>query len=188
MVDHHGLHAIACAGAEATRGHTQVRDAVARLVAQADPAYETEPIGLIAARPCLRPADILCTTGGLGQLTALDVGITAPTVADGDADATAMYKDAKLRKYGRWLEDLRRQGLDYKPLIWSCWGRPHADVEPVLKCLAARAARRRGLTAYGETLRAAKLDIALQVQARLAHMVRACTCCDEPEDVDQGHR
>ena len=59
VLDTHGHHSLVCAGAEATRGHTHVRDQVLNLALQADPAAEAEPLALVASQLGLRPADIL---------------------------------------------------------------------------------------------------------------------------------
>ena len=153
-VDRRCIHALTCAIGEATRGHTKVRDSVMDLALKADPAAETEPMAL-TSRPGLRPADVLCSAAIRGSLAALDVGVTMPTAADGgvdgDADAAKRYLDEKLRKYQRHLAEMQAQGIIYKPIIWTAWGRAHPDAS-VLRSLATKAARRRGLIGSGELL------------------------------------
>jgi len=151
-----------------------VRDELLNLALQADPAAEAEPVSLISSRPGLRPADILTAGAIQGTLAALDAGVTAPSAADGDTDCTDRYRDAKLRKYRRFLPELTAGGVQYKPLIWTSWGRPHADCTAVLKALAARAARRRGLTSGKEIFRNASARIGLALQRRAAKMAIAC--------------
>ena len=138
VLDRFGHHALWCAGSCATRGHTNIKDEVLGLALQADPAAEAEPAGLIPERPGLRPADVLCAATTRGQMSALDVGVTMPSPADGAADATERYKQLKLNKYRRFLETMRAQGIAYVPIIWSSWGRPNPDAARVLKGLAAR--------------------------------------------------
>jgi hypothetical protein len=151
------------------------------LALQADPAAETEPVGLAVSQPTLRPADVLCTIGGAGQLVAIDVGITHPQSADGDKDACSLYYEKKLAKYARILPELQQQGISYKPLIWSSWGRPHDEAATLLRRMSERAARRKGLTSgralFDETC--AKIGVALQ--ARLAAMIRKCQAVPEPD-------
>ena len=182
LIDSSGLCALQCAGSCATRGHTAVKDAVMELAVQADPAAEAEPAGLVAHRPGLRPADVLCAGSSRGQLCALDVGVTMPLPADGDTDAAQRYKDLKLRKYRNYADAMRAQGITYTPIIWTSWGRAHDDVIQHLRSLAARAARRRGLVSHKDILREAQFNIALELQARAARMVLACT--RPPEDAD----
>ena len=67
------------------------------LALKADPAAETEPQAL-TSHPGLHPANILCSAAVRGSLAALDVGVTMPTGADGDADAAQLYLNVKLTK------------------------------------------------------------------------------------------
>ena len=152
-----------------------------QLASQADPAAESEPIGLIPERPTLRPADVLCAVSH-GQLGALDVGVTMPMPADGRNCAAERYKQAKLTKYGPYLEQLRLQGIRYVPLVWTAWARPHADVTHTLKNLASIAARRRGMVSGGDILRKTVQMVTLELQARAARMVLACVPDYEDEE------
>ena len=69
-------HALCCAKAECTRGHTSVTRQLAEEIGTVDPTMEVEPAGLIPGTS-LRPADIL--TGALGNgLVAIDIGIASP--------------------------------------------------------------------------------------------------------------
>ena len=78
MMDMHGHHCHVCAGAESTRGHTAEKDVVLDLAIKADPAAESEPIGLITEGREMRPADVLCAATSRGQLWAMDVGVPMP--------------------------------------------------------------------------------------------------------------
>ena len=97
-----------------------------------------------------------------------------PTAADGDADAAQAYLDAKIRKYRRYLAGMEAQGVHYKPIIWTSWGRAHPDAVSILRSLAMKAARRRGLVSATEILSDSQLSIALELEARAARMVMAC--------------
>ena len=68
-------------------------------------------------------------------------------------------------------------------MIWSTWGRPHADVVAILRSLASRAARRRGLVASSDLLADVNLRLALCIQARAARMVHKCIrACEDADD------
>ena len=174
-------HPLTCAIGEATKGHTKIRDSVMDLALKADPAAETEPVSL-TSHPGLRPADILCSAAIRGSLAALDVGVTMPSDSVGDADAAQLYLDAKIYKYRRYLDAMQAQGIVYKPMIWTAWGRAHPDVISVLRSLAIKAARRRGLISSQIILGETRLSIALELQARAARMVMACL----PESYDDA--
>jgi hypothetical protein len=180
VIDNDGIHIFTCAGGEATKGHTRVRDIVHDLALQADPAAETEPVALAASQPTLRPADVLCTMGGAGQLVAIDVGITHPQSADGDIDACSLYYNKKLAKYAKIIPELEAQGILYKPMIWSSWGRPHEETVVLLRRLSERAARRKGLVSGKALFDETCAKIAVELQARLAGMIRRCQASPEP--------
>ena len=173
-LDAYGHHSLVCAGAEATRGHTDVKDKLLDLALKADPAAEAEPVSLIQSQPRLRPADVLTAGAAQGTIAALDVGATAPSGLSGDTDCTELYKNKKLRKYGRHFAEFAKQGVQYMPLIWSSWGRPHADCTAVLRNLACRAARRRGLTSGQAIYAHSSAAIGVALQRRACRMLHAC--------------
>ena len=77
-----GPHALCCAKAECTRGHTSVTKQLAEEIGAVDPTMEVEPTGLIPGTS-LRLADIL--TGALGHgLVAIDIGIASPDAQGAD--------------------------------------------------------------------------------------------------------
>ena len=176
------LHPLSYAIGEATRGHTKFQDIVMELALKADPAAETEPQAL-TPHPGLRLADILCSAAVRGSLAALDVGVPMPTGADGDADAAQLYLNAKLSKYSRHLAAMQSNGITYKPIIWTAWGRAHPDAISALQSLAIKAARRRGLISASSMMAETRLNIALELQARAARMVMACMPGEDEEDV-----
>jgi hypothetical protein len=184
VIDNDGCHPFQCARAEATRGHTQVRNIILDLALQADPVAEAEPVNLAASHPSLRPADVLCSAGGSGQLLAIDVGVTHPVAADGDVDACERYKQQKLHKYRGIIPELEAQGIEYRPLIWSSWGRAHHDSEATLRTLAGRAARRRGLVDGSGILARTRQRIGLALQVRMARMLRRCAAEEGTDEAD----
>eukprot|EP00973_Karenia_brevis_P038094 5250922-Karenia_brevis.AAC.1 len=52
--------------------------------------------------------------------------------------------ERKAGNYAPYARELNRAGIDYVPLVWSAYGRPHPRTIAVLRSLARRAARRRG--------------------------------------------
>ena len=145
VMDSPGAHALCCARAESTRGHNNVTRQLADEISGIDNGLELEPMGLVPGT-LLRPADIL--TGALGGgLTALDIGIASPDAVGAGADCTESMVSRKLEKYAPHMAALDRQNIDYRPLVFSCYGRLHPDTTATLRTLAKRVARRRGCSA-----------------------------------------
>ena len=95
-------------------------------------------------RTCVqRTSDILTQAFG-NCLTAVDVGITSPDALYAGRDCTQSMVDRKLEHYGQHLDILERQNIEYAPLVWSSYGRPHARAVSVLRTLSKKISRRRG--------------------------------------------
>lgn len=174
MLDADGLHALCCARGESTRGHNDVRDAVFDLVRMADATAEKEVLGLLETAPGSRPADILTTAVSPGLASALDVGIAAPHARHAGGDCTEAMRARKRAAYARHLPALQADGVEYRPLVWSCWGREHPDTTAVLSQLARQAARRRGMASSASLLHRARAQIGAAIARRAAGMLRAC--------------
>ena len=173
MMDRRGLHALRCAPGESTRGHNGVRDQVLGLATLGDGTSCVEPRGLVPSRPGLRPADIF-SSAAFARQAALDVGIACPDAAGAGTDCCAALAQRKLDKYAAHLGELRSEGVDYIPLVWSCWGRPHEDAVAAIRSMAAAASRRRGdLRADALRARTAAL-VGMQLARRAARMVSTC--------------
>ena len=71
------------------------------------------------------------------------------------------------------FEDLRIQGIDYQPLVWSCWGREHEDTSKILRQLARSNARRRG-DECAPVLTAMRHTVCAALARRSAAMVLSC--------------
>ena len=69
---------------------------------------------------------------------------------------------------------MAEQGIYYRPLTFSSYGRAHPDAVALLTTVAQRAARRRGLGDHQVLLRWAMAKIGVQIWRRAAAMVRAC--------------
>ena len=57
----------------------------------------------------------------------MDVGVTMPVSGEDGLTATARYATIKNLKYRPYMEELRTQGITYKPVIWSTWGRARGE-------------------------------------------------------------
>ena len=174
VLDPQCRHAWLCANGESTRGHNSVRDCLLDFVRLADSTSEPEVLGLIACAPGLRPADILTTALGENQTTALDVGVVAPNARSVREDCTESMRRTKIGRYAPFEADLAGQQVVYRPLIWSCFGREHADTSAVLTAIARRAARRKGLADFRPLIFNARASIGAALARRSARMVLSC--------------
>eukprot|EP00973_Karenia_brevis_P088387 12256310-Karenia_brevis.AAC.1 len=143
QLDTSGRHASCCALAEATRGHNAVRDVLFAYASEADPSTEWEPEDLVPSRPRARPADVLTPAAIPGRVAALDVGITSPAASSGEDATDAMYRRKVQEREGQRAE-LEAQNIVYRPLVWTCFGRPHSAAVDVIRAIAKRVARKRG--------------------------------------------
>jgi hypothetical protein len=173
-LDPGGCHALCCAPGESTRGHNDVRDSLFDLARLADGTAEREVLGLLEAAPGLRPADVLTSAASPGLASALDVGIASPDAMHAGEDCTESMRVRKRVVYSRHLPALLAEGIEYRPLVWSCWGREHPDTTAVLTQLARQAARRKGAADFQPLLRRARARIGAAIARRAAGMLRAC--------------
>lgn len=172
LLDSGGAHASCCAGAEATRGHYAVAKLVHNAACICDPSAETEVPDLIPGTD-LRPADVLTTALGNG-MTAIYVGICSPYAQNAGNDCTESMFRRKLANYSAHLETLSRQSIEYLPLIWSSFGRPHARTVSVLRTLSKRISRRRGAACPAEVFQHLMGSISVEIARRAAKQVQSC--------------
>ena len=172
LFDSGGSHAACCAIAESTRGHYGVVKQLLSRVQQCDPSAETEVAGLIPGTN-LRPADIL--TQALGNcLSAIDVGITSPDSRYAGLDCTQSMVDRKLEHYSQHMDVLERQNIEYMPLVWSSYGRPHARAVSVLRTLSKKISRRRGTVTAQAVYHSLHAAISTEIWRRAAKQVFHC--------------
>jgi hypothetical protein len=172
LLDSSGSHAACCAIAEATKGHYSVEGMILGAAQQCDPSAEHEVMGLIPGTR-LRPADVLTTALGHAA-TALDIGICSPDAQHAGADCVVSMFQRKMEHYGPHLGALERQNIEYLPLIWSSYGRPHARTTAVLRTLSNRIARRRGTACSADVLHHLTASISVEIWRRAARQVISC--------------
>ena len=173
-LDPEGVHSTCCAPGESTRGHNYVRDVVFDLAQVADVNSEKEILGLLVTAPGLRPADVLTSAVTPGLVSALDVGIAAVEALRAGTDCTESMRKRKRWTYRNHLDALETEGVEYKPMVWSCWGREHPDTSAILTALARRAARRRGHASHQPILRQVRAQVGAALARRSAAMLLAC--------------
>ena len=155
--------------------HYAIRDELLPLAYLADSSAAVETTGLIPSAPTLRPADILTSAALPGRLAALDVGVCSPDASGAGGDCCASMFDRKRRDYKRHLHELEvQQGIAYRPLILSTWGRMHPETLQILTNLAMQATRRRGLRDHRLLLRRVRSAIGVQLMRRAVRMLHSC--------------
>ena len=181
-----GSHGLLCARGPCNRGHNEIRDEVFAFASAIDATAELEPLGLVASRPALRPADVLTgVPDPSGRLAALDVGVIAPHAQGSGNDCVETMVARKQQRADGFRDELEQGGIEYRVLAISCYGRLHPEFDRILSSMAKAHARRKGSEAAVE-LRKVKTKIAVAIWRRAARMVQACTplAADE-EDIDE---
>ena len=120
-----GAHTLCCARGPSTVGRNEVRDLIHAVAKQADPAAETEVLGILQAATGLRPADILTNAASEGLLTALDVGIASPDAVHAGDDCLEAMRARKARGYARFEREIDAQGTAYRLQLLGARAPPH---------------------------------------------------------------
>jgi hypothetical protein len=174
ILDTQGYHALCCARAESTIGHNRVRDCLASMCAQADPATSIEVVGLCPQEPTLRPADVLTRSMHPTLTVAVDVGIRAPHAARAGSEYLTTMRTTKIQKYERHRDDLAAQGIVYQPAIFSSFGRRDHAANQMITHAASRAARQRGWGDSRGYLKWWKRQLTAELWRRTAKMIQSC--------------
>ena len=119
-------------------------------------------------------------------LAALDVCIASPDAAGAGVDACASAAVRKEDHYSVVLDELKAEGVVYKPLVWTCWGRPSPDAQAALRTLSFVAARRLGLCDARGLEQRARALVAAMLWRRAAAMVLACLRRATAEEVQEA--
>ena len=91
----------------------------------------------------------------------------------------------KLEKYGPFLDELHSEGVDYAPVVWTCWGRPGTAATSAVRSLACAAARRHGIADPAVLENRANAIIGCFIWKRAASMALACLGHRVRADVQQ---
>jgi len=176
-LDRGGGHATCCAIGESTRGHNALRDTVFTFAKIADPSAELEPENLIPSRPRDRPADVL-TAAVPGCVAALDIGVASPAAAAaGDDAAEAMWR-RKVNEREDVRPELEQAGIQYRPFVFTAYGRPHPAASEAIKHIIKLAARRKGFAAKALE-RQFRSNISTVLARRLARMSLSTWPCED---------
>ena len=172
QLDTAGAHATCCSLGEATAGHNAIRDCLFRYGSEADPATEWEPQDLVSSQPRARPADVLTPAAFAGCVAALDVGVVSPAAHPGTDAAEAMFT-RKCAEREPIRAELEQQNIQYRPVIWTTYGRPHWQATAAMKGIAKRIGRRRGCKA-AVVFAQMQFAIGVCLARRAARMSLAC--------------
>ena len=77
------------------------------------------------------------------------------------------------------LDELNEQGIEYRPLAFSAYGRFHAESVKWLDFSARAAARKRGIRDFRQILSRVYRNIAVAIQRRFVEQIRACLPCKD---------
>ena len=172
LVDCRLSHSTCCAKAERTKGHYAVVRAVFERMREVDSGASLEQRGLVEAEPGARPGDIFTTAAVPNREAAVDVTIVSPEAAAAGSDCVATAHRGKFARYRAAVAEWGDAGPRLQPLVWSCEGRAHPDVERVM-AFCAKALARRASTSPRDVLRRWRADIGA-LAARRARMARRC--------------
>eukprot|EP00929_Paragymnodinium_shiwhaense_P026577 TRINITY_DN1578_c0_g1_i1.p1 TRINITY_DN1578_c0_g1~~TRINITY_DN1578_c0_g1_i1.p1 ORF type:complete len:384 (+),score=60.22 TRINITY_DN1578_c0_g1_i1:335-1486(+) len=166
-------HALCCAPAESTAGHYTVVRATLDGLRVADSSAVTEVRGLVE-NSTARPADIYTNAAIPGRDAALDITIVSQDALAAGEDCCATAFRRKIRRYRDLLEPLARDGVAFRPMVWSAEGRPHPVVGRVIAFASELASRKHPETSARSFAQRWRREIAVAIQKRLARMVQAC--------------
>ena len=176
-LDRAGGHATCCPIGESTKGHNALRDTVFSYALLADTSAECEPEHLIPSRPRDRPADVL-TAVVPGCVAALDIGVASPAAAAaGDDAAEAMWR-RKVNEREDVRPELEQAGIQYRPFVFTAYGRPHPAASEAIKHIIKLAARRKGFAAKALE-RQFRSNISTVLARRLARMSLSTWPCED---------
>ena len=82
--------------------------------------------------------------------------------------------ERKLRDYAPHLGELRALGVEYRPLVWSCWRRPDIDATCAVRSMAQAASRRHGAVQARDLERRARRALGVQIWKHAAAMADTC--------------
>ena len=93
-------------------------------------------------------------------------------------------KQARLQPF---RDELEAGGVEYKPITFSCYGRPHPDALRLMRAFGRRLARRKGTEEHCEVRHLASC-VGVELWRRAARMVRQCLPEACEEEADETHQ
>ena len=142
VMDGTGRHASTRTIGEATRGHNRCVETIFQYAKVIDPEAVMEPREIVPSQGRLRPADIL--SAAACRLTAADLGVTSPAVAESAEKAKDAMVARKTDERTNIENEMRRQGIHYQPMVASHFGSLHGDLDDWIRKLAKACGRKRG--------------------------------------------
>ena len=100
--------------------------------------------------------------------------MASPDGSGAGPDACVAGAKRKTDKYSSVLNELVAEGYQYRPLVWSCWGRSGTDASAAMWAMASAAARRQGLADARPLARRAQALIGARLWRRVGAMVSTC--------------
>ena len=91
-----------------------------------------------------------------------------------------MY-DAKVLRYSAFTEELRVQGIEYLPAIFSSYGRRHRSTSNIMIEATRKAARLRGLSDHRLILKRWHCTVTAEIWRRAATMALRCLPWPDPQ-------
>ena len=166
-------HGLCCAIGESTAGHYTVFRALEDGLRVAEAAVVTEVRGLVE-NSSAHPADAFTGAALPGRDAALDVTIAAKDVTGAGDDCCVIAFRGNMRKYAKLLGPMAKEGVGFRPLVWSAEGRAHPVVTRALTYAAEQASRKHEDVCAKTFLQRWRRDIAVAIEKRLARMLKAC--------------
>ena len=105
--------------------------------------------------------------------------MTSPDSASAGIDCCEQMWRRKQLVYAPFAQEMQAV---YVPLVWSAFGREHAEASAVLETLARAAARRRGLLDHCLLLRRTRRAIGVALVIRAVRMTKAVLRREEDEE------
>ena len=108
--------------------------------------------------------------------------VSCPHAGGARHDAIVKATISKFGRYGKEvIEEVRAEGVEFQPMSWTCWGRPHAEAKATVGSMADVAARHCEDADADQLRRRAATAISIQVWKRAARMLAFCLPQKAPE-------
>ena len=109
----------------------------------------------------------------VGRVAALDIGVTSPAASSGPDAADDMYRRKVLERENQ-RQELDAQNIEYRPMVWTCFGWPHQATTELIFSIARKVGRKRGGVNASVIARKMHAAISVCIARRAARMSLAC--------------